>query len=145
MIWRGKKKSNHCPSYSHVTTFGWTLINDLFHPLDVIVPGFIWCSSIDAIHGVPFHSITCVYVLFFSTLRMVVPPLRGWTGEYQCPICWNQKQVSPHRFCVDEKACNWTLTCDQYKTNRSAYKTSPGTCYVLSITLTTSTIQEGMR
>ncbi|CAL8357428.1 unnamed protein product [Boreogadus saida] len=30
------------------------------------------------------------------TLRMVVPPLQGWTGEYQCPICWNQKQVYPY-------------------------------------------------
>lgn len=47
----------------------------------------------------PFHYITFVYVLFFSTLRMAVQHLQGWTGEYLCLICWNQKQVSSS-FCT---------------------------------------------
>ncbi|KAF3842324.1 hypothetical protein F7725_024275 [Dissostichus mawsoni] len=31
-----------------------------------------------------------------STLRMAVQHLQGWTGEYLCLICWNQKQVYPY-------------------------------------------------
>lgn len=49
----------------------------------------------------PFRYITFVYVLFFSTLRMAVQHLQGWTGEYLCLICWNQKQVSSS-FCTDD-------------------------------------------
>lgn len=52
--------------------------------------------------AVPFHYITCVYVLSFSTLRMAVQHLQGWTGEYLCLICWNQKQVSSS-FCINYK------------------------------------------
>ena len=58
----------------------------------------------------PFHYITFVYVLFFSTLRMAVQHLQGWTGEYLCLICWNQKQVSSS-FCTDDSIVNHTKTC----------------------------------
>lgn len=51
----------------------------------------------------PFHYITFVYVLFFSTLRMAVQHLQGWTGEYLCLICWNQKQVYSS-FCTDDNS-----------------------------------------
>lgn len=54
---------------------------------------------ISILPAVPFHYITFVYVLFFSTLRMAVQHLQGWTGEYLCLICWNQKQVSSS-FCT---------------------------------------------
>lgn len=62
--------------------------------------------SISILPAVPFHYITFVYVLFFSTLRMAVQHLQGWTGEYLCLICWNQKQVSSS-FCTasQKKRC----------------------------------------
>lgn len=34
---------------------------------------------------------------------MAVQHLQGWTGEYLCLICWNQKQVSSS-FCTDENS-----------------------------------------
>lgn len=61
--------------------------------------------------AVPFHYITFVYVLFFSTLRMAVQHLQGWTGEYLCLICWNQKQVSSS-FCTDDNIVIHTEICD---------------------------------
>lgn len=74
----------------------WT-VSKWLHP---VMPA-IMSGHVHAIDPVPFHYITFVYVLFFSTLRMAVQHLQGWTGEYLCLICWNQKQVSPS-FCIDE-------------------------------------------
>lgn len=65
--------------------------------------------------AVPFHYITFVYVLFFSTLRMAVQHLQGWTGEYLCLICWNQKQVSSS-FCTDDSIVIYTEICYEIST-----------------------------
>lgn len=64
---------------------------------------------------VPFRYITFVYVLFFSTLRMAVQHLQGWTGEYLCLICWNQKQVSSS-FCTDDNIVMSTEICSKIYT-----------------------------
>lgn len=65
--------------------------------------------------AVPFRYITFVYVLFFSTLRMAVQHLQGWTGEYLCLICWNQKQVSSS-FCTDDSILISTEICCKIST-----------------------------
>ena len=52
-----------------------------------------------------------------------MPPLARMDRGVSMPNMLEPKQVSPHRFCVDEKPVILTLTCDQYKINTPAPKT----------------------